>query len=79
MVTSNTPEEIETSISTLWAGINSLISRANILELVKLIRTQLIEMKDDDRLNLFRQIMEEYCEHCGCYDPYNKCQCWNDD
>lgn len=50
---------------------------SEIKEVTKKIRSLLLVMHENDRLELFSDIMDGYCRHCGTADP--KCQCWNDE
>jgi hypothetical protein len=52
-----------------------------IVDLVKDIREILKSTSDENRLEIFGNIMNGYCKHCGCDNSKYAmgCQCWNDD
>lgn len=41
------------------------------------LRSLMVLMTNEDRLELIRTIMEGYCGHCG--SEYLPCYCWNDE
>ncbi|MBX7259836.1 MAG: hypothetical protein K1Y02_26005 [Candidatus Hydrogenedentes bacterium] len=48
------------------------------------LRKLLTQMTDEQRLEVFSEIMADYCRHCGRYDGHSTdimrgCQCWNDE
>lgn len=53
-------------------------------ESIRDLREDLAEMTNEQRLEVFSEIMADYCDECGRYDGHsteNKrgCQCWNDE
>ena len=36
-------------------------------------------LTDDERLEFMGKLLDGYCKYCGCVDPDNRCQCWNDE
>ena len=37
------------------------------------------ELNPIDRLDIIEKMTDGICLHCGCLDPNNRCQCWNDE
>lgn len=37
------------------------------------------DLTPEQRLEVFHDISEGYCGHCGYEDPEGRCQCWNDE
>lgn len=43
----------------------------------QLVKLYLKSHTDQERVEFFKAMTEDYCEHCGCKDPH--CPCWNDE
>jgi len=53
-----------------------VLTPESIKEINHYLKTQCI---DEERLQLLEAMGEGICEHCGCIDLDNFCQCWNDE
>ncbi len=47
--------------------------------LIESVRTLQATLNEEQRCKLWRQIMDDYCEHCGCVMPDYGCYCMRDD
>jgi hypothetical protein len=55
----------------------AVTEKQHVDELVKSLRLMLEKLSWEERLDIFSDVKEGYCDHCGCNDP--NCQCWNDE
>lgn len=46
---------------------------------VNWLRQMMGTLNSDERKEVWDQIQEGYCAHCGMEDPHHRCQCWNDE
>ena len=48
-------------------------------ELVRLARVWLEKASNEQRLEMFSDMSQGYCKHCGRLEGIRCCQCWNDE
>jgi len=63
------------------AAVGDSSERPTAMDFIRQTRAYLASVeKDDDRRQLFNELMLGYCRHCGRDDSGTRgCQCWNDD
>lgn len=55
-----------------------MITDANLEDLVEMIRSWQHDLSPGQRIDLWNDIKEGYCDECGYEDPKDGyCQCWN--
>lgn len=59
--------------------INNL--KAHEAQAVSIVKAFQASLTDEQRLELWKDIQDGYCQHCGRDDTDTKfgCQCWNDE